>query len=411
MKKNTPDYILACENLSVGYKNTEILANVNLAFEPGHFITILGPNGAGKTTLLRTFSRHLKPLCGRIFIDGKPLENIRQPKLAKIMAVVLTDKVSPPLFSVFQFVALGRYPHTDFLGRLSANDKQVVQQALEAVSAENIAHRQFADLSDGERQKTLVARALAQQPQLLFLDEPTAHLDLKHRVEVMTILRDLCRTRGITVVASLHDVDIAAKVSDRVALVKNGAVIGWGTPEKMLRSKSVAELYDFESAGFNRHLGSIELRSNGDKGRVFVLGGLGSGAIIYRLLAKRGYAIATGVIHTNDIDYYVARALGADCAAQEPLTKIGGAALDTACTLLKKCDWVIDTGFDLGPMNHGNMELLKTAIKMDKKIYTLRNDGLNSLLSGADGKCTICNEPMELITNYEKDVGHHHPAN
>ena len=107
----------------------------------------------------------------------------------------------------------------------------------------------------------------------------------------------------------------------------------------------------------------------------------------------------------------MAQALGADCAAQEPLTEIGGAALDTAHTLLKKCDWVIDTGFDLGPMNHGNMELLKTAIKMNKKIYTLRNNGLNSMLSGADSKCTICNEPMELITNYEKDVSHQHPAN
>ena len=123
------------------------------------------------------------------------------------LTVVMTDKVSPPLFSVAEFVALGRYPHTDFLGRLGPADHRAVGQALAAVHAEELARRPFSDLSDGERQKALVARALAQQPRLLLLDEPTIHLDLKHRMEVITILRDLCQTRGITVVASLHDID------------------------------------------------------------------------------------------------------------------------------------------------------------------------------------------------------------
>ena len=191
--------VLLCRDLTVGYRSKPVLSGLKLDFEQGAFISLLGPNGAGKTTLLRTLSRHLDPLGGYIEVLGRPLLSMSAMDLAKVMAVVLTDKVSPPLFTVFEFVALGRYPHTDFLGRLEKKDHRVVMDALASVHAEELAQRPFADLSDGERQKALVARALAQQPRILLLDEPTIHLDLKHRVEVMAILRDLCRTQSITV--------------------------------------------------------------------------------------------------------------------------------------------------------------------------------------------------------------------
>ena len=316
--------VLSCKNLTVGYRQKVVLKELNLTFGAGHFISLLGPNGAGKTTLLRTLSRHRSPLGGEIHLMGMPLQTITAMTLAKTMAVVLTDKVSPPLLTVFEFVALGRYPHTDFLGRLAPQDQEVVTDALKAVHAQELARRSFSDLSDGERQKALVARALAQQPKLLLLDEPTNHLDLKHRVEVMTILRNLCRSQGITVVASLHDVDVAAKVSDRVALIKGGRVVDWGPPETVLTGRSVSNLYDFDGADFDRHLGGIEMRGDGRRGRAFVLAGMGSGALVYRMLAKQGIAFATGVLHSNDLDYYVARSLGAACTVQSPMEGIGG---------------------------------------------------------------------------------------
>jgi iron complex transport system ATP-binding protein len=370
---------------------------VNLTFASGQFISLLGPNGAGKTTLLRTLSRHLPPLSGRIELQGRMLSEISAIDLARCMAVVLTDKVSPPLFSVYEFVALGRYPHTNFLGRLDETDHRAVQNAISAVNADELAQRTFTDLSDGERQKALVARALAQQPQLLLLDEPTVHLDLKHRMEVMSILRDLCRNQKITVVASLHDVDVAAKVSDRVALIKAGKVADWGVPETVLTSSAVADLYDFNGAEFCNHLGGIELHSDGLRGRAFVVAGMGSGAQVYRMLAKRGFSIATGVLHTNDLDYYVARSLGADCAAQTPMEAVNGRAMATAAEMLDNCDVVIDCGFEAGPINRGNLDLLQTAMTRGKPVFSLRGRDATLPALEAAGAMIRCSDTARLL--------------
>ncbi len=382
--QSTDKTVLSCRGLVVGYKDHPIITGINLDFEVGHFITLLGPNGTGKTTLLRTLSRHLEPMGGDIHIDGRPLKLLRQAELARLMAVVLTDRVTPPLFNVFQFVALGRYPHTNFLGRLSARDQQVITESLTAVHANSLSRRDFASLSDGECQKVLVARALAQEPRILLLDEPTAHLDLKHRIEVMAILRDLCRSKGITVIASLHDVDIAAKVSDRVALIKNGAIIDWGCPEEVLSGRAVSNLYDFEAASFSHHLGSIELRGSGQRGRVFVLGGMGSGAAVYRLLAKGGYAVSTGVLQSNDLDCYVARSLGADCVSQPPAAAMNGESMAAAWAGIKQCELMIDAGGD----NHGpyqsNITLLKKAVARGTPVFSLRPAGAENRGSGAE---------------------------
>jgi iron complex transport system ATP-binding protein len=393
--------VLSCQNLVVGYKDTPIIKNINITFEAGQFITLLGPNGAGKTTLLRTLSRHLESLSGSIQIGDRPLAELRQAELARIMAVVLTDKVTPPLFNVFQFVALGRYPHTDFLGRLTEQDREVVSHSLSAVNAEDLTHREFASLSDGERQKVLVARALAQEPQILLLDEPTAHLDLKHRVEVMAILRNLCRRKGITVIASLHDVDIAAKVSDRVALIKNGAITDWGYPEEILTSETVADLYDFNSACFSHHLGSIELRGDGHLGKVFVVAGMGSGATIYRMLAKRGYAISTGVLQSNDLDCFVAESLGADCVSQAPSKNMSKESLTRALARLDKCDMVIDAGFDSEGPYQSNLTLLKKAATSGKRVFSLRKDKIDWAKGKNIAKVTAVDNSSQLFDAME----------
>lgn len=339
--------ILHSEGLSVGYR-APVLREVNLDFGGGQFIALLGPNGAGKTTLLRTLSRHLKPLSGRIEVLGRDLDTLSALELARLVAVCLTDNAKPPLLSVDEFVALGRYPHTGMMGRLSVHDAEIVERSLAAVTASGLSGRLVEQLSDGERQKVVLARALAQEPKLMLLDEPTAHLDLKHRIEVMGILRSLCRSHGLTVLASLHDIDVAAKVSDRVLLVQNGGIRDYGLPETVLTSETVAELYGFGDADFNRHLGSIEFRGDGKAGRVFVIAGRGRAAPVFRLLSKKGLAIETGLLRDGDLDAFVAAALGAKTyvrAEPDELPANGnGSSLEAAAQALAACDFIVDSG-------------------------------------------------------------------
>ena len=339
--------ILHSEGLSVGYR-APVLREVNLDFGSGQFIALLGPNGAGKTTLLRTLSRHLKPLAGRIEVLGRDLDTLSALELARLVAVCLTDNAKPPLLSVDEFVALGRYPHTGMMGRLSVHDAEIVERSLAAVTASGLSGRLVEQLSDGERQKVVLARALAQEPKLMLLDEPTAHLDLKHRIEVMGILRSLCRSHGLTVLASLHDIDVAAKVSDRVLLVQNGGIRDYGLPETVLTSETVAELYGFGDADFNRHLGSIEFRGDGKAGRVFVIAGRGRAAPVFRLLSKKGLAIETGLLRDGDLDAFVAAALGAKTyirAEPDELPANGnGSSLEEAAQALAACDFIVDSG-------------------------------------------------------------------
>ena len=393
--------VIEVRDLCVGYRDRSVLRDLNFSCHAGQFISLLGPNGAGKTTLLRTLSRHLPPQTGDIRVQGRPLGELTAMDLARTMAVVLTDKIAPPLFTVFEFVALGRYPHTDYLGRLGPHDRVAVSSSLAAVHALDLAHRPFADLSDGERQKVLMARALAQDPQVLLLDEPTIHLDLKHRVEVMAILRDLCRSKGITVIASLHDVDVAAKVSDRVALIRDGGLMDWGPPETVLSSRTVTTLYEFDKAEFNRHLGGIELKSSGKKGRAFVVGGMGSGALVYRMLAKKDFAIATGVVHNNDLDCFVARSLGAECIAIDPMERISASAAERARSLLVDCDLVIDSGFPVGPVNETNVALLQAALDRGMNVLSLRSDLPRGLQVNGSNRPILCADAGQLIEALE----------
>ncbi|WDP91032.1 MAG: ABC transporter ATP-binding protein [Desulfobacter sp.] len=369
MKNTTP--ILSCRNLCVGYGRSRVLDGLDMRFYPGEFVSLLGPNGAGKTTLLRTLSRLQPALGGQILLKGRPLEDIPSPELARTMSVVLTVKHVPPLFQVYEFVAMGRYPYTVWTGRLRPEDDRAVADALEMVGAADLAFRDLDTLSDGEKQKIFIARALAQEPEIILLDEPTVHLDLKHRMEIMSILQRLCREKGITVLASLHDLEVAAKVSDRVALVREGGVPDCGPPEDVLDRETVSGLYEFSRAAFNPVLGNIEIRSRADQARVFVVGGMGSAAVLYRLLAKRGYDMATGILMENDIDAVVARSLGALCLIQDNPMAVPRGLIDNARAAMDACDLVVDAGFMVSDLNRANLDLLDHALAQGRSVFAL----------------------------------------
>jgi iron complex transport system ATP-binding protein len=382
------EIVLACEGLAVGYK-TEVLSGVDLEFEAGQFVSLLGANGVGKTTFLRTLSRHLPPLGGRVRIAGQDLKELSAHELARQVAVVLTNGDKPPLLTVFEFAALGRYPHTGFMGRLTPQDVAVVEESLAAVMAESLASRYIDQLSDGERQKAVLARALAQAPRVLLLDEPTAHLDLKHRVEIMTILRKICRERGLTVIASLHDVDIAAKISDRAVLMKKGRVTDCGLPEVVLTSEAVADLYDFSGVAFSRELGSIELVDDGSAGRAFVTAGQGSGTDLFRLLAKKNVAIDAGILAEGDLDAYVAAALGARTFVRAA-DGADEAVLGQALAALDECDFVVDSGRQANGTAELGKAIVAAAATRGIPVLTMRPGG------GETEKHRYCGDMSEL---------------
>jgi iron complex transport system ATP-binding protein len=365
--------MMKTRKLAVGYGSKTVVDNIELEMLKGQFVCLLGPNGSGKTTILRSLARLLAPLQGAVYLKGSLLNKLKPSQLARDLAVVLTERLSTGLLTAFELASMGRYPYTGFFGRLSEEDRQKTWEALKLVNAGELAGRYFSELSDGEKQKVLLARALVQEPEVIILDEPTSHLDVRHRLEVMAILRRLAREKGITVIASLHDVDLALKTCEVVVLVKDGKIVACGLPEEVLDEKTVAGLYDIGCAHFNRHLGTMELRDNGGEVLVCVVAGAGSGANVYRLLAKRGFAIVTGVIHENDIDCHVARGMGATVIGEGPFGEISDVAYRRALDFLEKTNFVIDAGFPVGPFNRRNVDLIKHCLGQKKIVCTMRS--------------------------------------
>ena len=243
---------LKTKELAVGYKDSVIIDNIDLEFEKGSITTLIGPNGAGKSTLLKTIARQLEPVHGKVYLGQKELREWQPKELAKEVSVLLTDRVCPELTSCAEIVAMGRYPYTDLFGRLTDEDERAVWEALELVNASELAQRDFASLSDGQRQRVLLARAICQQPQLLILDEPTAYLDIKHKLELLALLRDLAKSKGTTVIMSLHEVELAIKVSDKLLSLKDGRVAAFGPPEEIVKNHGIEKLFDLEGLDYER---------------------------------------------------------------------------------------------------------------------------------------------------------------
>jgi iron complex transport system ATP-binding protein len=237
--------MIKIQNLCVGYSNRQVLKNINLEVKKGETLGLLGPNGSGKSTLLRTISGILTPSHGVISLDGHPLSALRPVERARWISVVPQNAALPPSFTVWETVLLGRSPYINFLGQVSAHDEQVAQSALEKVDAAALAGRYIGELSGGEQQRVLLARALAQATPILLLDEPTTHLDLQHQMGLLNLVRKLSREQALTVVIALHDLNLAARYADRIALLVDGQIKSLGTVRQVLRADVIAEAYSW----------------------------------------------------------------------------------------------------------------------------------------------------------------------
>ncbi|MBP2706136.1 ABC transporter ATP-binding protein [Microbispora sp. RL4-1S] len=271
-----------------GHAPRRVLDGLAATAASGELTVLIGPNGTGKSTLLRTMAGLQPALGGRVLVDGGAVEAIPAPELARRLAVVLTERDVPALLTARELAALGRHPHTGFTGRLSAADHDVVAWALEAVHAAHLADRPVTELSDGERQRVLVARALAQEPSAILLDEPTAFLDVTSRVALMGLLRRLARDRGLAVVVSTHDLELALRVADRLWLLTPGGLLHTGTPEELTVAGLIGAAFDGDELSFDPASGVFVLRE-GDAGRLRVTAGDNHTPLLERALAREGW--------------------------------------------------------------------------------------------------------------------------
>ncbi|MCC0706364.1 ABC transporter ATP-binding protein [Clostridioides sp. ES-S-0190-01] len=364
--------MLKTNNLSVGYDKKVVVSDINIEVKKGEILCLLGSNGAGKTTILKSLSKLITPIKGEIYLNDMDIRHISRKTLSKMMALVLTNRLLGDLMTVQDVVNMGRYPYTGFFGNLSKKDLMMVDDSLKSVNALHLKKRYFDELSDGEKQKVLVARALVQEPEIIILDEPTTHLDIKHRLELMNILKKLSKEKSISVILSLHEIDIALKSCDKVALVKNNKVIAYGQPEDMVDENMINSLYELEDKNFNSLLGAVEI-SNKSKNEVFIIGGGGKATPIYRAFTKRGIGIYSGIIHENDIDYEIGRTMGIKLFTEKPFESISDESFDLAIRNLNNSKIIIDTGFSVGETNKRNIDIIKEALKINKKVYSFRN--------------------------------------
>lgn len=236
--------VLKTENLSIGYKKKIILADINLEIEMGSIVAIVGPNGCGKSTLLKTLSGQLAPIEGSIFLEGKNLNSISRGDLARKISILMTERVSGEYITCEDVVAAGRYPYTGTLGILGDNDKRVIKWAMDLFKIGELALDDTSRISDGQRQRVMAARALAQEPDILIMDEPTSFLDIKYKLELFDILKKLKEEKRLTVIMSLHELELAGLIADKVICLKKGSVPMVLEPDSVFNTFMIDELYD-----------------------------------------------------------------------------------------------------------------------------------------------------------------------
>lgn len=362
----TEDYLYT-ENMAVGYGKTPLIRQIELHVRRGEIVTLIGPNGAGKSTILKTIIRQLRLLDGAVYLDGASMAKMTEKQIALRMAVLMTDRIRPELMTCGEVVAAGRYPYTGRLGILREEDQRCVQEALSLVHAEELASQDFSEISDGQRQRILLARAICQEPEVIILDEPTSFLDIRHKLEILTILKNLVRSRKIAVLMSLHELDLAQRISDFVVCVNGDQIERCGSPEEIFTSEYISKLYGITSGSYHAELGCLELEPVKGQPKVFVIGGGGSGIPVYRRLQRQGIPFAAGVIHENDMEYPVARALAAEVIAERPFEPVSEAACERALEVMKSCSEVICCLENFGTMNARSRKLAEAGKKLSER--------------------------------------------
>lgn len=358
------------ENLTVGYRNIPLIRDIAFGLERGQVLTLIGPNGSGKSTILKSLTRHLKHLGGTVYLDGQATDGMSGAALARQLAVVFPQRPQEERMTCRDVVAAGRYPYTGLLGILSGQDHEQVRRAMELVDVWGLGETLFDQLSDGQRQRVLLARAICQQPQVIVLDEPTSFLDVRYQLELLQLLGRMAREEQIAIILSLHELDLAQKISDLVLCVKGDTITRMGPPGEIFRREVIEDLYDLPPGSYHPLFGSFELAPPGGAPQVFVIAGGGTGIPVYRELQQKRIPFATGILLEHDVDYQLAKSLAGQVYWEAAFEPIGEETYQKALAGMTACGQVWNCLTSYGTLNQRNRALLQAAQERGLTILT-----------------------------------------
>ncbi|MEM2842905.1 MAG: ABC transporter ATP-binding protein [Candidatus Bathyarchaeia archaeon] len=374
------------EGIHFSYKSTKVLENLTAKIEGGNFVGLLGPNGSGKTTLLKCLSGILKPKMGLIFFDGKSLEIFSGSDLAKNFSIVFTNAIDTPQMEVFDIIATARHPWTGWLGSLSLRDINIINEALEILNIKDFVARRFNELSDGQKQKVLIARAVAQEAKVLLLDEPAAHLDIKHQIEVLNIIKKITKEKNLITIGALHDINLAAFFCDSIILLNKGKITSIGSVESVLTSKNIEKVFNIKvivkkhpitGSPYIMPICSPELKTVQPKNiTVHIVCGGGTGASLMKMLLEYGCRVTAGVLNVLDSDYEEASMLGIEVVSEAPFSPITNDSYEANLRKMNEADIIILTNVPFGYGNIKNLEACVTALKKDATIIVIEETNI-----------------------------------
>jgi iron complex transport system ATP-binding protein len=369
--------VLSIDGIDCLYGSFKVLESVRLKVESGTLVGILGPNGSGKTTLLRSVSRVLKPRRGTVLLNDLNVYEMKTVEVARQMAVVPQDTVMTFNFTVQDIVLMGRNPHLTRFKMEGEKDIVIVREAMKLTNTSYLAERSITELSGGERQRVMIARALTQEPKVLLLDEPTSHLDINNQLEIMDLIKKLCKERNILVLAVFHDFNLAARYSDMIILMKEGKIYSCGSPREVFTRENLNQVFQVDTmvkkhpiTGF---LYVVPMPRPKNKRRrkltVHLVCGGGTGSSLMKRLLDEGYNITTGVLNLLDTDHETAQLLGVKIISEAPFSPITDEAYEANLKAIRNADALLLTSFQIGAGNMKNLKAVEAAIEM--KIPTL----------------------------------------
>ena len=370
------------KDVSVQLGGVSVLEDVSCSIEPGQFVGLIGPNGAGKTTLLRTVAATLAPESGTVEIGGQDVHALSSKAASRLVASVPQDTSVSFDFDVREVVAMGRHPHLSRFGGPDEHDRETVEAALERTETQEFADRSIDEVSGGERQRVLLARALAQDSPVLLLDEPIASLDVHHQVQTLELVADLVAD-GRTVVAAIHDLNLAAHYCDELLLLSEGHVVADGQPADVLTADHLEDTFGTRAVVSSHPVtGSVYVTALPEQGQgerdahVHVVGGGGSAARLLYLLSAAGFEVSVGPLNEGDSDLESARLLGVETVVEEPFAPISERARREGSDLARSADCTILADVEVGPANLACLEIAREAgrlLVLEERPFDERN--------------------------------------